>query len=174
MTCIKPRVFIILPSIVVSPWGPHSRSKAQTLLQQTYCKPITQRQALSLRAGSPRNSRCPAIVLLWPPATAVLSCQQQFTCFTAGSHQRLGFAASEMLTTCFARRPARLRNGTMKTLSFPGPQGCCFWIISAMHLLQSLRAASLTPSPCQLPAPASAPLQPSLPPWIPHLVSMHR
>lgn len=126
VTCIKTRGFIILPSIVVVPWGPHSRSRAQTLVHQAHCKPITQRQALPLRAGSPQDAPCPAIVLLWPPATAVLSCQQQSTCISAGPHQCLGFAASRMLTTCFVRCPARLRNGTMKTLSFPRPWGCCF------------------------------------------------
>ena len=174
MTCIKTRAFIILPSIVVIPWGPHSRSRNQNLLHQAHCKPITRRQALPLRADSPQDARCPAIVLLRPPATAVLSCQQQSTCFSAGAHQCLGFAASRMLTTCFVRCPARLRNGTMKTLFFPSPWGCCFWIISAMCLLQSLRALSLTQSPCQHPETASAPLQSSLPPWIPHFVSMHR
>ena len=116
------------------------------------------------------SCRCPALA----PATAILSCQHQSKCFSAGPHQRLGFAASRMLTTCFVRCPAHLRNGAMKTLSFPGPWGCCFWIISVMCLLRSLRAVSLTQSPCQHPAPASAPLQSSLPPWILHFVSMHR
>lgn len=68
VTCIKTRAFIILPSIVVVPWGPHSRSRAQTLLRQAYCKPITQRQALPLWAGNPWDTWCPTIVLFWPPA----------------------------------------------------------------------------------------------------------
>lgn len=54
----------------------------------------------------------------------------------------------------------------MKTLSFPIPWGFCSWILSALCSLQSLRAASLTRSPCQLPAPARASLQPTLPPGI--------
>lgn len=124
MTCIETRAFIILPSIVVVPRGPRSRSRAQTLLHQAYCKPTTPRQALPLRAGSPGEARCPAIVLLRPPAEAVLPCQQQSTCFSAGPHRRPGLAASRMLTTCHSVRcPACLRNGTMKALSFPRSPG---------------------------------------------------
>lgn len=173
MTYIKTRAFIILPSIVVIPWGPR--------FQEQGPNPLTPGtlQTNNSKAGPPsagwQPSRCS--VSYHCPALAssnVLSCQQQRTCFSAGPHQRLGFAASRMLTTCFVRCPACLRNGTMKTLSFPGPWGCCFWIISAVCFLQSLHAAGLTRSPCQHSAPASAPLQSRFPPCAPHFVSVHR
>lgn len=137
-------------------------------------------QSNNLKAGPPpagwQSLRC-SVSCHCPPlasSNAVLSRQQRSTCFSAGPHQSLGSAPSRMLTTCFVRCPACLRNGTMRTLSFPGPWGFCCWIIFAVCSLQSLHAASLTGSPCQLPAPARAPLQPSLPPWILYFVPLHR
>lgn len=153
VTCIETRAFIILPSIVVVPRGPRSRSRAQTLLHQAYCKPTTPRQALPLRAGSPGEARCPAIVLLRPPAEPVLPCQQQSTCFSAGPHRRPGLAASRMLTTCHSVRcPACLRNGTMKALSFPRSPGR----VLLDHLCYVLAAVPAWDQPHAVSLPASS------------------
>lgn len=138
-------------------------------------------QSNNLKAGPPPaawqplrcsvSCHCPALA----SSNAVLSCQQRSTCFSAGPHQSLGSAPSRMLTTCFVRCPACLRNGTMKRhFPSPVPWGFCCWILSAVCSLQSLHAASLAGSPCQLPAAATAPLQPSLPPGILYFPPLHR
>lgn len=128
VTRIETRAFIILPSIVAVPWGPHSRSRAQTLIHQAQTNSPKQ-------AGSLREAQCPAIVLQQPPAMLILPCQQHSTCFSAGPHWHLGLTAARMLATCFVRCLACLSGGAMKTLSFPSPWGWYFWIISAMCLL---------------------------------------
>lgn len=111
-------------------------------------------QSNNLEAGPPPAGWQPlgcSVSCHCPPlasSSAVLCCQQLSTCSSAGPHQSLGSAPSRMLTTCFVRCPACLRNGTMRTLSFPAPWGSCCWIFCAVCSLQS-------------PLPASSPSQSS-------------
>lgn len=125
----------------------HCGGSLGTPFQEQGPKPLPagKLQSNNLEAGPPPaawqplrcsvSCHCPALA----SSKAVLSCQQRSTCFSAGPHQRLGSAPSRMLTTCSARCPACLRNGTMKRhFPSPVPWGFCCWILSAVCLLQSL------------------------------------
>lgn len=95
-------------------------------------------QSNNLEAGPPPVGWQPlgcSVSCHCPPlasSSAVLCCQQLSTCSSAGPHQSLGSAPSRMLTTCSVRCPACLRNGTMRTLSFPAPWRSCCWIFCAI------------------------------------------